>query len=160
MSCIQMQCFESCSPLTGKMKVPLDCRGDSASETSICFQKNKLWKFDLFWPFWYEVQSIFAFFCSNEVKLYNNRDYRVLRPKWTMKHVSNDSFENFGFGDLFWPELNMKQFHWSVPSPSPWEYIWKVLGDKCYVWGPYGPQPEYTRFWPLTWPWPDTWPQF
>ena len=30
-----------------------------------------------------------------------NRDCRVLRPKFTMKHVSHDSFENFEFGDLF-----------------------------------------------------------
>ena len=59
-----------------------------------------------------------------------------------------------------WPGLNMKQFHSSVPSPGPWEYIWKVLGETCYVWGHYGLQPENTRFWPLTWPWPDTWPQF
>ena len=54
----------------------------------------------------------------------------------------------------------MKQFHSSVPLPGPWEYIWKVLGETCYVWGHYGLQPENTRFWPLTWPWPDTWPQF
>ena len=59
-----------------------------------------------------------------------------------------------------WPGLNMKQFHSSVPLPGPWEYIWKVLGETCYVWGHYGLQPENTRFWPLTWPWPDTWPQF
>ena len=59
-----------------------------------------------------------------------------------------------------WPGLNMKQFHSSVPLPGPWEYIWKVLGETCYVWGHYGLQPENTRFWHLTWPWPDTWPQF
>ena len=59
-----------------------------------------------------------------------------------------------------WPGLNMKQFHSSVPSHGPWEYIWKVLGETCYVWGHYGLQPENTWFWPLTWPWPDTWPQF
>ena len=59
-----------------------------------------------------------------------------------------------------WPGLNMKQFHSSVPSPGPWEYIWKVLGETCYVWGHYGLQPKNIRFWPLTWPWPDTWPQF
>ena len=59
-----------------------------------------------------------------------------------------------------WPGLNMKQFHSLVPSPGPWEYIWKVLGETCYVWGHYGLQPENTRFWHLTWPWPDTWPQF
>ena len=59
-----------------------------------------------------------------------------------------------------WPGLNMKQFHSSVPSPGPWEYIWKVLGETCYVWGHYDLQPENIRFWPLTWPWPDTWPQF
>ena len=59
-----------------------------------------------------------------------------------------------------WPGLNMKQFHSSVPLPGPWEYIWKVLGETCYVWGHYGLQPENTRFWPLTWLWPDTWPQF
>ena len=67
----------------------------------------EIWPFLTFltWP-WIE-----SHFCSNEVKLQNNRDYRVLRPKWTMKHVSHDWFENFGFGDFFWPDdlmLNMK----------------------------------------------------
>ena len=43
---------------------------------------------------------------------------------------------------------------------TPWTGLWKVLGETCNVWGHYSLQPENTRFWPLTWPWPDTWPQF
>ena len=97
--------FKSYSPLTGKLMVPLDFWGDSASETYL-FSKNKFWKFDLFWPFWPDLESILDFF----VQIKSNckiTDYRVFCPKWTIKHVSNDTFENFGFGDLFWPDLDL-----------------------------------------------------
>ena len=43
-----MQFVESYSPLTGKLMAPLDCWGDSASETCLRFQENTFGKFDFF----------------------------------------------------------------------------------------------------------------
>ena len=40
-------------------------------------------------------------------------DCRVLRPKWTMKHVLHNPFENFEFGDLFWPYLDLDGLTWA-----------------------------------------------
>ena len=114
------------------------------------------------WPFlaflscpWIDFRILFVQMKSN-CKITVTIEFFVQNgPK---EHVSNDSFKNFGFGDLFWPDLdldlgkiwnNFTSQYFRLVLGSTYGKFWP-LGEKCYVWGHYGLQPGNTDFnlWP------------
>ena len=92
----------------------------------------KIWPFLTFltWP-WNDFRIFFVQIKSN-CKI--NRDYRVLRPKWTIKHVSNDSFWKFW---VWWPFLT-----WPWPWPGAKYETISLVSILCLVLGS-----TYGKFW-------------
>ena len=118
--------FESYSPLTGKLMVPLDCWGDSASETRLCFKKLSFWKI---WPFltfltwpWIDFRFFFVQMKSKcKITVTTSSSSKMDHKTCVKRHIWKFwIWWPFLTWPRPWPGLNMKQFHSSVPSPGPW----------------------------------------
>ena len=149
--------FRSSTHRRRKLMAYLDSWGNSEQETCAFYAKN-IWKFDLIRP------DLGMTSVKSQVGWRHSVQWLSLSIsacKMTQKNMCRAACLRLLFyGGLLWPDLDVDLLYvltrysfWTSIQHFGWVWPLCIPSNR-----PESPKGENTPLWPLTWPWPGSWP--